>query len=69
MTGNHDSGDGGAVPEPNSNVDAKLLQLIQAYYDSQKAAAAVFARRCQLLLEGKANLPPEELQRFLDQLN
>jgi hypothetical protein len=69
MTGNHDSGDGGALPKSNSNVDARLHDLIQAYCNSQKNAAALLVGRCQLLLELEANLPPDESQRFLDHLN
>ena len=53
MTGNHDSGDGGALPglHDNSDIEARLSYFIQGYYEFTKDAADIYIRKCQLVLD------------------
>jgi hypothetical protein len=70
MTGNSDSGDGGALPEPhlNSDVEARLRFFAQGYYEFTKDAADIYIRKCQLVLEAEEDLPAEAHQRFFDRI-
>ena len=70
MTGNHDSGDGGALPglHDNSDIEARLSYFIQGYYEFTKDAADIYIRKCQLVLEAEEELPVEAVQRFFDRI-
>jgi hypothetical protein len=70
MTGNSDSGDGGALPEPklNSDVEARIRFFVQGYYDFMKDAADIYVRKCQLVLEAERDLPAEAVQQFFDRI-
>jgi hypothetical protein len=55
MTGNSDSGDGGALSDPNLNSDVEAgLRLI---------------RQCKLILEAKEDLSPEAFQQFITRIS